>query len=368
MISVMDMLAEAPITYATIRNSVEVNESVEKASKVENGDLVFVRSSEVVNEVGWSKSYLDDEYALYSGFSIRGKKQNEYNPLFLELAINGKARQQIERKAGGSTRFNVSQGILGNVEVHMPEILEQDDLAKTFKMLNDIILLRQQELAKLQHYKQAMLQKVFPKEGEDVPEIRFKGFDKNWGKIKIGKIMNKGGSGGTPNTSMKEYYNGNIPFLGISDITKTSGSITRTDKEISEKGLLNSTSYIVPKGSVSLAMYASVGKVAKLGVDVATSQAFYNLEFKDEVTSDFVYFYLKKMEQNHEWEKMVSTGTQANLNASKVVEHSIDIPSFEEMEQIVAFLQPLDKYIQAKQAELKKLKQFKQAMLNKLFV
>lgn len=82
------------------------------------------------------------------------------------------------------------------------------------------------------------------------------------------------GSGGTPDSTNKRYYNGDIPFLSISDITNSNGYIYKTEKHITRLGLDNSVAWLVPSGSISLAMYASVGKVAILKVESATSQAF----------------------------------------------------------------------------------------------
>jgi len=368
MISVMDILAKERITYDSIRNSVEVNSDIENRNKVENGDLVFVRSSEVVDEVGWAKAYLEDKFALFSGFSIRGKKKADFDSLFVQLSINAKNRDQIERKAGGSTRFNVNQSILNSVSILGPSILEQNKISEFYQRLDSDITLRQRELTKLTQFKQAMLQKMFPKEGETVPEVRFEGFEGEWESAKLKDLFIKGGSGGTPNTGNKAYYNGDIPFLSISDISKSSGIITKTEKNITQYGLNNSAAYIVPKGSVSLAMYASVGKVAKLGIDVATSQAFYNMEFESEDLSNYIYFYLKKMESENSWEKLVSTGTQSNLNAEKVKTAKVDIPALDEMRKLNLFFGSLNNKIHLETENLTKLKQFKQAMLDKMFV
>lgn len=368
MISVMDILADEPLTYDSIRDSVEIDSKTEKRYRVEEGDLVFVRSSEVVNEVGWAKAYLEKEPALFSGFSIRGKRKGDYDPLFVELSINEKNREHIERKAGGSTRYNVGQSILSSVTIWEPSHIEQTKISNFLKHIINIIAFRQRELKKLNRFKEAMFKKMLPNEDHPVPEIRFEGFERKWDSVKLKNAFIKGGSGGTPNTDKKSYYNGNIPFLSISDISDSTGVITKTEKTITRKGLDNSTAYIVPKGSVSLAMYASVGKVAKLGIDTATSQAFYNMEFESEDLSDYVYFYLKKMEVENGWRKLISTGTQSNLNAEKVKNLNVFMPKLEEMKKINSFFRSLEKKLNLETKRINKLKQFKQAMLHKMFI
>nr|WP_285853273.1 restriction endonuclease subunit S [Paenibacillus sp. MER 180] len=161
MISVMDILAKEPLTYEKIRNSVSVDKKIEEKNKVENGDLVFVRSSEVSEEVGWAKAYLQDEYALYSGFSIRGKRKNNYDAYFIELSLNNVHRKQIESKAGGSTRFNVSQEILNSVIISEPSLDEQAEISGFFTHLDNLITLHQREINSLENLKKSLIQQMF---------------------------------------------------------------------------------------------------------------------------------------------------------------------------------------------------------------
>ncbi len=170
----------------------------------------------------------------------------------------------------------------------------------------------------------------------------------------MGELIIKGGSGGTPISSNSNYYNGSIPFLSIADITKSDGFIYDTDKHITEAGLNASSAWVVPKEAISLAMYASVGKVAILKDNIATSQAFYNMIFEDSVIRDCIFQLLKKMELNSEWLPLISTGTQANLNADKVKNLTVNIPKEKgEMKQLSEYLFKLDHLITLHQREWK---------------
>ena len=205
MISVMDILSKEPISYDNIRNSVEVDSKTESNNKVENGDIVFVRSSEVRNEVGWAKAYLENEFALYSGFTIRGKKIFDFDAFFVELSINGKNREQIESKAGGSTRFNVSQSILKSVVISEPSLVEQKKISAFFKQLDDTIALHQRKLTLLEQLKQTYQLGMFPHNGGSIPALRFAGFSEPWEQRKLNDLYEKGGSGGTPQSTNKSY-------------------------------------------------------------------------------------------------------------------------------------------------------------------
>ena len=115
-------------------------------------------------------------------------------------------------------------------------------------------------------------------------------------------------------------------------------------------------------------MYASVGKVAILKENTATSQAFYNLVFDNSTTRNIVFQILKKKEINNEWMPVISTGTQANLNAEKVRETVVAIPiNIEEQKKISSLLFKLDSLITLHQRKCQVLINTKKALLEKMF-
>ena len=198
-----------------------------------------------------------------------------------------------------------------------------------------------------------------------VPQIRFAGFTDPWEQRKLGELFVIGGSGGTPSATNASYYGGDIPFLGISDIKNR--DITITAKSITEKGLENSAAWIIPAGSICLAMYASVGKAGINRVSLATSQAFYNMVFEDETLRDFIYTRLEKADTDNEWNPLISTGTQANLNADKVKSFRILLPSSDERRLIAKYFADLDSLITLHQRKYDKLCVLKKSMLDKMF-
>lgn len=161
MISVMDILTPGRMKFENILNSVSVSHDIEEKNLVDSGDLVFVRSSEVTSEVGWAKAYTDSNPALFSGFSIRGKKATSFDSVFVELALNSRGRRQIERQAGGSTRFNASQGLLSNIAINMPSEEEQSKISSMMLQLDNLIAANQRKLDLLKEQKKGFLQKMF---------------------------------------------------------------------------------------------------------------------------------------------------------------------------------------------------------------
>lgn len=293
------------------------------------------------------------------------------NPYYLYFYI---ARPEYyepkENDAIGTGSKRIHQDVLKSFEFSYPTSSdEQVMIANFFKLINNLITLYQRKYNVLINIKNSLLFKMFPEKNKDIPVIRFNGFTDAWEKRILSDLIIDGGSGGTPLTSNKDFYNGSIPFLSITDITNSDGFIYDTEKHITEEGLMSSAAWIVPAESVSLAMYASVGKVAILKKDIATSQAFYNLVFDNLNMRNIVYQTLKKKEAYGEWIPITSTGTQANLNAQKVKEATIKIPLNEsEQNMINSLLFSLDTLIVLHQHKYKKLQNIKKSLLNSMFV
>ena len=139
-------------------------------------------------------------------------------------------------------------------------------------------------------------------------------------------------------------------FFGIADIEDR--CIDSTAKSLTEDGLNNSAAWVVPAwGNLS----SHVCKRWKSGdlrrLDLATSQAFYNMVFDSQALRDYVYARLDKADANPEWEPLISTGTQANLNAEKVKGFQMAVPCCEEADLVGSFFRGLDSLIALHQRE-----------------
>ena len=115
-------------------------------------------------------------------------------------------------------------------------------------------------------------------------------------------------------------------------------------------------------------MYASVGKAAILENDVSTSQAFYNMIFENDSTRDVVFQILRKMEMTNGWYYFISRGTQPNLNAGRVKNLSISLPTdIEEQSLIGSFFSNLDRLIALQSQKLTQMELYKKALLQRMF-
>ena len=346
MISVMDILTEEPIQYTKIKNSVEVDEMIEQNYKVENGDLIFVRSSEVVSEVGWAKAYTDNEYALYSGFSVRGKKKSDFDNYFAELSLNAKGRAQFESKAGGSTRFNVSQSILGSINIYCPSTAEQTAIGKFFRTLDNLITSNQRKLEGLKELKKGYLQQMFPQAGESVPRVRFNGFTGDWVQCKLGEVCGNFKSG-VSITASSLYDNGIYPVYGGNGMRGYTDTYTHEGEYV----------LIGRQGALCGNIKTASGKVyiSEHAIIISENERS-NIRYLEQL--------LTKLNLNQYSE----SSAQPGLSADKLKKIKIIVPTRAEQAAIGNFFKSLDKQITAQAQKMEKLKQLKSAYLQKMFV
>lgn len=207
---------------------------------------------------------------------------------------------------------------------------------------------------------------MFPKEGKAFPEMRFDEFHQEWKEVELGDLCLIAKSGGTPSSTNKEYYDGNIPFLAISDMTNQGKYLTHTTKKISQKGIENSASWLVPSNTLIYSMYASVGLVSINKIPIATSQAVINLILKEDIDVEFVYYYLVNYQRY--LRTIIETGTQGNLNADSVKSIKIKLPTVKEQEKLSKYFANLDSLISCHKNQLNKLTIIKHSLSHQMFI
>ncbi|MDU2202535.1 MAG: restriction endonuclease subunit S, partial [Anaerococcus hydrogenalis] len=308
-------------------DNVYVNPSIVNTENVKNGDIILVVRNGSRSLIGKHAAITKDIPNTVIGafmLGVRARTPDFINALFDTTKFDKNIRKNLGATINQITNKNISE-----MKFFFTDIEEQEKIGVLFKKLDALIEVQEGKVSKLEDFKKSMLQKMYPKKGKLVPEFRFDGFDGDWEKVKIKEIYRKAGSGGTPKSSISDFYNGDIPFLSISDITNSNGKIRNTEKNITKLGLDNSSARLVPAGSISLAMYASVGKVAKIEIELATSQAFFNMIPSEYYDTEFLYQTFKKMELFNQWRSEITTGTQPNLNANIINNFKLEIPSLE---------------------------------------
>ena len=158
----MDILNNAIITNDCIRASVDVSEEELQNFSVENGDMLFQRSSETLEDVGRANVYMDDKPAVFGGFVIRGKKKAEYNPLFFRyLLASPFARKKIIPMGAGAQHFNIGQEGLSKVKLNFASLGEQNKIAKLMLAIDERISTQNKIIEDLKKLKCAIIEKLY---------------------------------------------------------------------------------------------------------------------------------------------------------------------------------------------------------------
>ncbi|SDF11339.1 type I restriction enzyme, S subunit [Pricia antarctica] len=198
-----------------------------------------------------------------------------------------------------------------------------------------------------------------------VPILRFDDFCEQWVKKKL-KNVSKITSGGTPNRSKPEYWNGNIPWITTSLVHFN--NINSADEFITSQGLNNSSAKIFQIGTILMAMYGqgkTRGQVAILNIEASTNQACAAIITGNEINEFFLFQVL-----SHHYKKirnLSNSGGQRNLSASLIGDYLIDYPTLSEQKKIASFLSSVDKKIRQLQQKKTLLEQFKKGVMQQLF-
>jgi len=246
-------------------------------------------------------------------------------------------------------------------ELSIPTTDEQKKITAFYKDFDDLCSAEQQKYDKLVNFKKSMLDKMFPKDGAKVPEIRFDGFSGEWKLFRLGDITNSF-SGGTPSVGIKEYYNGNIPFIRSAEIHSESAELYITDK-----GLTNSSAKLVNKGDILYALYgATSGEVGCAKIKGAINQAILAIVPLDGYNSEFMMYWLRN--EKHSIISKYLQGGQGNLSGAIVKDLCIYTPKITEQTKIGNFFKNLGAQINLQKEKLQKLTNIKKAFLKKMFL
>ncbi|EGP4849088.1 TPA: restriction endonuclease subunit S [Enterococcus faecium] len=245
------------------------------------------------------------------------------------------------------------------------DLKEQQKIGIFFKKLDDTITLHQRKLDLLKETKKGFLQKMFPKNGAKVPEIRFPGFTEDWEQRRLSDVASIVG-GGTPSTSNPEYWDGDIDWYAPAEIGDQI-YVSKSLKTITELGQQKSSAKILPIGTVLFTSRAGIGNTAILAKEGTTNQGFQSIvPHKNKLDS---YFIFSRTHELKRYGEVTGAGsTFAEVSGKQMAKMPILIPCINEQRKIGAFFEQLDTTITLHQRELDVLKETKKGFLQKMFV
>lgn len=362
-----------------------------------DGDIPFIRSGEIygdttelfITEEGLNSSSAkmvhigDILYALYgatSGEVSRAKLDGAINQAILAIIPNDevnadflvewfrKEKAQITDKYLQGGQGNLSAQIIKDLKVTIPMREEQNKIGEYFSKVNHLITLHQRKCQETKKLKEYMLQKMFPKKGEKIPEIRFEGFTGDWEQRKLGELSSSFEYG--LNAAAKAY-DGENKYIRITDIDDDSREFKQEDITSPDTDLSSAENYKLSEGDILFARTgASVGKsyIYKASDGLVYYAGFLiRASIKPEYNSEFVF--QNTLTGNYEkFIKVTSMRSgQPGVNAQEYSQYQIMMPSKPEQDKIGDCLRNLDNLITLHQCKVRELTELKNYMLQNMF-
>ncbi|HEQ9821889.1 restriction endonuclease subunit S [Streptococcus pyogenes] len=324
--------------------------------QADKGDIILsVRAP--VGDVGKTN------YHVIIGRGVAAIKGNEF---IFQILKYLKEIGYWKRISTGSTFDSISSSDIKYAKIQIPSLPEQEAIGELFQMVDQLIQLQDQKLATLKEQKQTFLRKMFPAQGQKVPEIRLQGFKGEWEENKLGEVSPL--RGGYAFESDKFQSDG-IKIIRISNIL-SSGIIGGEFAHYHQ--INNDDKYLLTGGSALIAMSgATTGKVSILN----TEEKYYQNQrvgyFMDlnKIHYNFIIAFLKSLNFNKQIQSVLVAGAQPNISSKEIDNFQILYPRHNvEQEAIGNFFQTLDQQIAQSEEKLTELKALKQTLLNRLFV
>jgi type I restriction enzyme S subunit len=262
----------------------------------------------------------------------------------------------------------VSYAQFSELLVPVPKPPEQQKIAACLSSVDELIAAQARKLDALKTHKKGLMQRLFPRQGETQPRLRFPEFRAagEWVSDSLGAIFDTS-SGGTPDRSKEEYWDGDLPWITTSLVGFN--VITEADEFITNAGLNNSSAKVFPEKTILVAMYGqgkTRGQVAMLGIEAATNQACAAILPRKEIDPRFVFLNLGS--RYEEMRGLSNSGGQENLSQGLIQGLQFSYPNdVDEQQQIADCLTSLDELISSQAVKLDLLKTHKKGLMQGLF-
>jgi type I restriction enzyme S subunit len=344
-INVLDIICDQPLRNADVLGSVTISESQVDAFEVRYGDVLFQRSSETREESGQSNIYIDNETpAVFGGFVIRGRPIKKQEPLFFHYMLKtASVRREITSRSGGSTRYNVGQETLAEVNVQVPNLPEQKKVAAFLGAVDEKIAQLKEKKSLLEAYKKGCMQQIFSQ------QIRFKRDDgenfPDWKEKRLGELVSI--STGTSNREDSH-------LIGAYTFFDRSNDFRRSDKFLFDCEAL----IVAGEGKDFPPRYFN-GKFD-------LHQRAYAITDFGTNSAQFLHKWI--IHNRHHFLRRSVGSTMPSLRMNAFTEFPVNVPHSDEQCKIADFLSAIDTKIDLATQEIDSAQTFKKGLLQQMFV
>lgn len=294
----------------------------------------------------------DNYYVLNQRVAlIRPKNKQQTNYLF--SYINSHQRY-FKLHGAGMSQLNISKGSVENFPLLLPSLPEQQQIGTFFAHLDTLISLHQRKCDQTKELKKTMLQKMFPKKGETVPEIHFPEFTDAWEQRKLGdevRIV----MGQSPNS---ENYTDDP-----NDYILVQGNADMKNGRVLPRVWTTQVTKQAEKDDLILSVRAPVGDIGKTAYDVVIGRGVAAIK-----GNEFIFQNLGKMKSDGYWTRYSTGSTFESINSTDIKEAIVSVPAIEEQNKIGSFFKQLDNIIALHQRKCDELKEIKKTLLKNLFI
>ncbi len=372
-VNLMDVLGENIIkTPSSSFGLVNADSKERLLYNLKKSDVLFIRSSVKKEAVGQTIVVLEDlQNTTYSVFLTRFReKNNVLNMLFKKYCFNTRYfRKKLLSRSTTNANTNINQECLSALPLTLPTQPEQQKIAQFLTTIDTKIEQLTQKKSLLEQYKTSVSQKLFdnsPSHCHSVIRFQNKIDDRNypnWVEKKLADVADIV-SGGTPKTSKKEYWSGDIPWFTPTELK--SKYIKKSQRSITALGLAQSSAKILPKGTILLSTRATIGEMSIALKKCSTNQGFQSIVVHHDYNNEFIYYLIlmnKKILM-----RRASGSTFLEINKKEISNIKFLFPSLPEQQKIAQFLSSIDDKISQTTQQLNQTKQFKKALLQQMFI
>ena len=303
--------------------------------------------------------YVQGGAVLYACTSESSKLVGQYLKIYFETTH---AKSYIDTASAGGTMKHFTLKPSQMMPILIPSVDEQEKLGTYFSNLDHLITLHQRKYEKLLKVKKSMLEKMFPPDGADVPEIRFDGFTDAWEQRKLNEVVNVyDGVHQTP-----DYKESGVMFLSVENI-----STLKSEKYISEEAFQRDYKVYPQKGDILMTRIGDVGTPNV--VETTEKVAFYVSLALLKPTKINSYFLCNSIQsplfQKGLKDRTLVTAIPQKINKDEIGKVNIILPTSSQEQQLIGeYFRNLDNLITLHQRKLEKLKNIKKSLLEKMFV
>ena len=331
-----------------------------KRTSLVSGDVLISITAEL-GKIGWIPSNFGEAFINQHTALVRIKADLANSKLIAYLLSTPKINKKINKLNDAGAKAGLNLPTIKSIDFYFPALQEQTKIADFLTAIDDRISQLAQKCELLEQYKKGVMQKIFSQ------ELRFKDEEGRefpaWEEKRLGDVADIIG-GGTPDTSVKEYWGGNIQWFTPTEIkSKFARNSIRT---ITDKGLKNSAAKKLPVGTLLFSSRATIGDVAIALNECTTNQGFQSFIVSSVNSNEFVYYWV--LNNRKLFLEKSSGSTFIEISKKEIEKIPIKRPCIEEQAKIAGFLSAVDEKISQAQAQLEAAKRYKQGLLQQMFV